>query len=169
MKDGSKVTLDEIDTSILLNMRGPRRIGVLEISRRLGVARGTVQSRLDKMISSGVVLGFGPQVDISRLGYGVTAFTTVEIVQGRIEEVIGPLMEIPEVTEAHTIAGQGDVLVRISAQSNEHLMTLLRQILDSEFVARTSTAISLAEQIPERSFELVGSESQDATGDTGET
>ncbi len=59
------------------------RIGVLEASRRLGVARGTVQARLDRLQSNGVIRGFGPDVDPAALGYPVTAFATLEIKQGQ--------------------------------------------------------------------------------------
>ena len=57
------------------------RIGVLECSRRLRVARGTVQARLDKLIARGVIRGFGPELDPAALGFGVTAFVTLEIRQ----------------------------------------------------------------------------------------
>ena len=58
------------------------RLGVMEASRRLGVARGTVQARLDRLQADGVVCGFGPQLDPTALGYPVTAFATLEIAQG---------------------------------------------------------------------------------------
>ena len=57
------------------------RIGVLECSRRLRVARGTVQARLDRLAERGVIRGNGPDIDPVALGYGVTAFVTLEIRQ----------------------------------------------------------------------------------------
>ena len=57
------------------------RIGVLECSRRLGVARGTVQARLDKLVARGVIRGFGPEIAPAAIGFGVTAFVTLEISQ----------------------------------------------------------------------------------------
>ena len=58
-----------------------RRIGVLEASRRLRVARGTVQARLDRLERDGVVICWAPRISPAALGYGVTAFVTLEIVQ----------------------------------------------------------------------------------------
>ncbi len=149
--------LDRLDARILETLHEEPRIGVLELSRRLGVARGTVQSRLSKMVDRGVVEGFGPDIDLAAIGYAVMAFTTIEVVQGRIAEVIEPLREIPEVLEVHSIAGQGDLLVRLAASSNEHLMDLLERILTIRQVARTSTAIALAGQIPYRTIPMVRS------------
>jgi DNA-binding Lrp family transcriptional regulator len=147
--------IDSLDAGILRLLHDQPRIGVLEMSRRLDVARGTVQARLDKMIDRGVITGFGPDVDLAALGYGVMAFTTIEVVQGRIGDVIEPLQAIPEVLEVHSIAGQGDLLIRLAARSNEHLMDLLERILSIPDIARTSTAIGLARQIPYRTMPLV--------------
>ena len=72
---------DRLDAQLVQLLRDEPRVGVLEASRRLGVARGTVQARLDRMQSRGVITGFGPDIDPVALGYGVTAFVTLEIRQ----------------------------------------------------------------------------------------
>lgn len=147
--------IDDLDSDIIALWRMEPRIGILEMSRRLGVARGTVQSRLDKMIEAGVITGFGPDIDLARIGYDVVGFTTIEVVQGRTDEVIEHLTTIPEVIEAHSIAGQGDLLVRIRAQSNEQLMQVLQRILQSPAVDRASTALALANHIEHRALPLI--------------
>lgn len=147
--------IDDLDARIIALWRDEPRIGILEMSRRLDVARGTVQSRLDKMIERGVITGFGPDVDLSRIGFDVVGFTTIEVVQGRTSEVIEHLTTIPAVVEAHSIAGQGDLLVRIRARSNEQLMQVLQQILQSPAVDRASTAMALANHIEYRTLPLV--------------
>lgn len=147
--------IDPLDRRIIDLFANEPRIGILEASRRLDVARGTVQSRLDKMMDAGVITGFGPDIDLSIIGLGVVGFTTIEVAQGRTDEVIEHLRTIPNVLEAFSIAGQGDLLVRISAGSNEDLMAVLRQILQSPAVDRASTAIGLANHIAYRTLPLV--------------
>lgn len=147
--------LDSLDQQIIELFRTEPRIGVLEISRRLEIARGTVQSRLEKMMASGVICGFGPDIDLSKVGLGVVGFTTIEVAQGRTEEVVAHLMTIPNVLEAHAIAGQGDLLVRLSAGSNEDLMEALTRVLSSPAVDRASTAIGLANHIPYRTAPII--------------
>jgi len=154
--------IDDLDASIIALWRNEPRIGILEMSRRLAVARGTVQSRLDKMIGAGVITGFGPDVDLSRIGFDVVGFTTIEVVQGRTSEVIEHLTTIPAVIEAHSIAGQGDILVRIGARSNEQLMQVLQQILQSPAVDRASTSIALANHIAYRALPLVEQAASDS-------
>ena len=98
--------IDELDGRLLLVLRENPRIGVVEIARRLGVARGTVQARMDKLAARGVITGFGPDVEPARMGYPVLAFVSLEIVQGRLEEAVAGLMKVPEVLEAHGVTGE---------------------------------------------------------------
>jgi DNA-binding Lrp family transcriptional regulator len=62
---------------------------------------------------------------------------------------------VPEVLEVHTIAGQGDLLIRVVARSNEHLFAVLEDVLAHPEISRTSTAIALAEHIGYRTGPLV--------------
>src|SRR3954462_11775352 len=55
--------LDQLDARMLEMLQD--RVGVLEMSRRLGVARGTVQARLDQLIARGAIRGFGPDVQVA--------------------------------------------------------------------------------------------------------
>src|SRR3712207_9155461 len=77
-------SLDELDARILELMTEEPRIGLVEVARRLGVARGTVQSRLAKLTERGAVTGFGAQVEPPRIGYPVLAFLFLGVPPGRL-------------------------------------------------------------------------------------
>jgi DNA-binding Lrp family transcriptional regulator len=141
------MAIDRLDARIIRLFTEEPRIGVLEASRRLGVARGTVQARLDRLHQSGVIHGFGPHVDPAALGYGITAFATLEIRQGRGRDVRAHLASIPELLEMHTITGEGDMLCRIVARSNLDLQHVIDRMVDFEGIVRTSTVIALENPI----------------------
>ena len=126
------------------------RIGVLELSRRLGVARNTAQARLDKLVGSGVIAGFGPDVDLARVGYRVTAYVTLEIAQGRGRDVTDHLASIPQVVEVHRTTGVGDLLCRVVARDNAHLAEVLDEILEVSGIDRTTTALVLDNPVKAR-------------------
>src|SRR5271168_3985942 len=137
--------VDQLDAALIELLAAEPRVGVLEASRRLGVARGTVQARLDRMHDRGVITGYGPEVDPAALGYEVTAFITLEIRQaGGHDPVAERLASIPEVLEAHTITGAGDMLCRVVARSNADLQRVIDAIVTDPGVVRTSTVIALA-------------------------
>ncbi|MFI7021263.1 Lrp/AsnC family transcriptional regulator [Micromonospora sp. NPDC049900] len=158
MNPGQVVQLDALDARLIELLAAEPRIGVLECSRRLQVARGTVQARMDKLVGRGVITGFGPDLGPAALGFTVTSFVTLEISQ-RLghDPVTRHLAAIPEVLEAHTITGSGDVLCRIVARSNTDLQRVIDQIVAYEGITRASTIIALAEQIPYRVLPLVRS------------
>ena len=148
--------VDRLDAALIELLAAEPRVGVLEASRRLGVARGTVQARLDRMHDRGVITGYGPEVDPAALGYEVTAFITLEIRQaGGHDPVAERLTAIPEVLELHTITGAGDMLCRVVARSNADLQRVVDAIVSVEGVVRSSTLISLATQVPYRVLPLV--------------
>ena len=150
--------IDDLDRRLLLLLSEHPHIGVLGASRRLGVARGTVQARLDRLTRSGVIRSFAPAVDPAGLGYPVTAFCTVEIRQGQGHgPVVEHLTASPEVLEAHTVTGSGDLVLRIVARDNADLQRVLDAILDDRHVTRANTLIALAERIPYRTAPLVSS------------
>ena len=148
--------VDGLDAALIELLAAEPRVGVLEASRRLGVARGTVQARLDRLAERGVITGYGPEVDPAALGYEVTAFITLEIRQpGGHDPVAERLAAIPEVLEVHTITGVGDLLCRVVGRSNSDLQRVIDAIVSAEGVVRSSTLISLATQVPYRILPLV--------------
>jgi DNA-binding Lrp family transcriptional regulator len=152
--------MDRLDRNLIELFAAEPRVGVLEASRRLGVARGTVQARLDRLQSSGVVSGWGPDLEPEALGFPVTAFLTLEIRQasganGGHDVVAGHLAGIPEVLEACTITGAGDLWCRVVARSNADLQRVIDAVLADEGIVRSSTVIALATQVPHRVLPLV--------------
>ena len=152
--------MDQLDRTLIELFAAEPRVGVLEASRRLGVARGTVQARLDRLQRTGVVSGWGPQLEPAALDHPVTAFLTLEIRQagsGGHDAVGQHLATIPELLEACTITGPGDMWCRVVARSNADLQRVIDRVLAHDTIVRCSTAIALATQVPHRVLPLLGS------------
>jgi DNA-binding Lrp family transcriptional regulator len=148
--------VDDLDARIVRLFAGEPRVGVLEASRRLGVARGTVQARLDRLSRAGIVRGWGPDLDTEALGFPVMAFATMEIRQGSGHQAVARhLSAIPEVLEAFTITGTGDMWCRVVARSNADLQRVIDRVVAFDGIVRTSTVIALATQIPHRTLPLL--------------
>jgi DNA-binding Lrp family transcriptional regulator len=152
---------DVLDARLIELLSEEPKVGVLEASRRLGVARGTIQARLDRLQRDGVITGFGPDIDPAALGYGVTGFVTLELRQssGR-GQVAERLAGIEEILEAHTITGAGDMLCRVVARTNADLQRVIDAIVAVPGVLRTSTVIALATAVPYRTIPLVRASSR---------
>ncbi|WP_082599803.1 Lrp/AsnC family transcriptional regulator [Nocardioides sp. Soil777] len=150
--------MDDLDRRLIELFATEPRIGVLEASRRLGVARGTAQARLDKLAASGVVTGWGPDLSPEALGFPVMAFLTLEIRQGAGHDAVAThLAGIAEVLEAYTITGAGDMWARVVARSNADLQRVIDRVLAEPGIERCTTVIALATQIPHRVLPLARS------------
>lgn len=151
----SRESTDRLDADLLRKLTEDPRTSVLELARRLGVARGTVQARLDRLLREGV-MSMQPVLDPAALGYPVTAFLTLELHQdtGR-SAVTEQLCDIPEVLEAHTTTGSGDLLVRVVARSNTDLQAVIDRVVAAPAVARTSTVIALQDVVRHRTLALL--------------
>ncbi|HET9733565.1 MAG TPA: Lrp/AsnC ligand binding domain-containing protein, partial [Acidimicrobiales bacterium] len=90
-----------------------------------------------------------------RLGYGVSAFVTIEIAQGRGPAVDEHLAAIPEVVEAYMTTGSADLLCRVVARDNDHLGRLIAAILEVPGITRTTTSLILATRIAPRARHVV--------------
>jgi len=135
--------LDDLDRSLIASIRANPRASLTTIAKIVKVARGTVYSRLDRLERDGVITGYGPELDARAAGFGVLAFCTVEIEQGSHEKTTRAVAEFPEVLEIHTVTGDGDLLLRIVATSNDHLHEVLQAISSIDTVDRTQTQLAL--------------------------
>src|SRR3954451_22406094 len=147
--------VDSLDVDLLEALRAHPRAGDLELSRRTGVARGTVSARLARLEDAGVVTGHAPDAALAAAGFGVQAFVTLEIAQGALDAVRADLAAIPGVLEAYATTGSGDVLCRVAARSHEALQQVLVELGRSPNVVRSTSVIALSVLVPFRTLPLL--------------
>jgi DNA-binding Lrp family transcriptional regulator len=159
-----RTELDALDVALLEALTVHPRVGALELSRLVGVARATVSSRLQRLEDAGVVTGYGPDIDLAAAGFGVQAYVTLEIAQGAIEAVRADLLDVPGVLEAAATTGSGDVLCRVAARSHEALQATLVLLDQSSSVVRSTSVVVLSELVPRRSLPLLRREAAVGAG-----
>jgi DNA-binding Lrp family transcriptional regulator len=147
--------IDELDARLIAELRAHPRLGLLEISRRLGVARGTVQARLRKLEDRGVVTGYGPEVDPAQLGHSIQAFVMLELTQGRLAAAVEALEATPEVLEVDAVSGPQDLICRIAARDTQHLQEIVNSLLAAEGIQRSTSYVVLSRPISPRVQPLV--------------
>ncbi|WP_307860510.1 Lrp/AsnC family transcriptional regulator [Actinokineospora baliensis] len=142
--------VNRLDLRVIRELVANPRVGITELAERLGIARNTAHARVGRLERQGVVGPRGRAVDYTQLGVEVTAFVTVQVAQGRLVTAIEDLTAVPYVLEAHGIAGDGDLLVRVVARNTRHLHEVINAVLSCRGVIRSTTAVAMTEQIPFR-------------------
>jgi DNA-binding Lrp family transcriptional regulator len=148
--------LDATDRRILAALDEDPRVPIMVLAQKLGLARGTVQSRLERMTASGALRPNSSRVLPSALGRGVAASVSAELDQSHLNEAIAALRNIPEVLECHAPAGDTDLLIRVVARSPDDLYRVSEEIRLCPGIVRTSTSMFLREVIPYRTTGLLG-------------
>ncbi|MGA9101348.1 Lrp/AsnC family transcriptional regulator [Aeromicrobium sp.] len=152
--------MDALDVALVEALRAHPRAGDLELSRLTKVARATVQSRLAKMESAGIITGYGPDVDLVAAGHPVLAFATLEIAQGALEAVADELESLPNVLDAYVTSGSADVVCKIAATSHEDLQATLLHISKSGSVVRSTSVIVLSELVHPRVLPMLARDAE---------
>lgn len=147
--------LDRLDLALVAALTESPRIGQLELSRRLKVARATVQARLQRLESAGVITGYGPDIDLDAAGQPVSAFVSLEIAQGALDELTAELEQIPNVVEAYATTGEGDVLCKLAAPSHAALQETLLRLTRTPLVVRSTSVVVLSTVVPRRVLPLL--------------
>jgi len=149
------MSIDRLDARLIATLREFPRVGLLEVARKLGVARGTVQARLAKLEARGVITGHGPEVDAEAMGYKITAFVLIELAQGELATAVEAMDAIPELLEADAISGPHDLVCRVVARDTEHLQEILNRLLAEPAIRHCTSYIVLSRQVPPRIAPLV--------------
>lgn len=147
--------LDDIDRRLLLELDEDPRMTVLLLAQRTGLARGTIQARLERYRTGGVLRRHSTTVRPDALGYGLAGNVSAELDQHRLDEAIRALARIPEVLECHAPAGETDLVIRVVARDPDDLYRVAEDIRLCPGILRTSTSVYLREVIGYRTRPLL--------------
>lgn len=149
--------LDRLDAQLIQLLTDSPMLPAMECARRLGVARGTVTSRLSRLQDNGVIEAIVPRIQPAGFEYQLVAFCSVEINQkfGH-ERVTGALARsIPEIMDMYTVTGDFDLQLRVVSRNASELQDVFDRIAQVPGVARTSSALALREHFQGRTLPLV--------------
>ena len=148
-QQNDKQQLDSLDKNILNALIKDARTPYAELGKRFKVSPATIHVRIEKMKSSGIVIGTKLNVDPKQLGYDVCCFIGINLKSaGDYPEVIRQLEEINEVVEAYYTTGNYSIFIKIMCRSIDDLQWLLIDKIQSiEKIRATETLISLQNPI----------------------
>lgn len=139
------MNLDETDHRLLALLRQDGRMSTTLLARHLGVSRGTVQNRIDRLREGGVLLGFTIRLRGDTQTAGVRAAMSIGLRSSDARAVVAALRRMPAVARLHSTNGQWDLIAEILAPDLAALDAVLVEIRALGSVANTETSILLRE------------------------
>lgn len=145
--NNDNLELDRFDRAILRVLAAEGRLSITELARRIGLSKSPTQARLRRLESEGVITGYRALVDPIRLGLDHVSFVELRLHDTReaaLAEFNAAVRQIPEVEQAHLIAGNFDYLLKIRTQSMaDYRRVLAEHISTLPHVANSSTYVAM--------------------------
>lgn len=138
------IDLDDTDRRLIQLLRSDARLPAATLAKHLGVSRGTVQNRIERLRSAGILLGFTVRLRGDVGSAAVRAITTVEVRSADTKSVLAALKRMPDVGEIHSTNGRWDLVIEINAASLEGLDKVLAEIRGQRAITHSETSILLS-------------------------
>jgi DNA-binding Lrp family transcriptional regulator len=139
--------LDDKDLNLIALLRSNARMPVVNLARHLGVSRATVQNRINKLETEGVILGYTVKLSPDAESHPVRLFMNISVGAKNEPAVIKRLRGYPEVIAIHHTTGHWDVIADIRAQTLPSLNSIMGEIRLIEGILQTETNLLLDSQL----------------------
>jgi len=136
--------LDEIDRALLGLLAADAREPAASLARKLGIARSTLQDRIERLERDGVIAGYTLRLGADAAGDLITAYVMLSVNPKLSDRVVRALRAIPELRALHAVSGQYDLLARICAETTRRIDEILDRIGHVQGVERTTSSIVLS-------------------------
>lgn len=137
-------TLDDLDRRLLAALRANGREPVASLARTLGVTRATVTARLDRLVSTGTIIGFSVKVREGRDPDSIRAISLIEVTGRSTDAAIRQLRGLPGIDTLHTTNGGWDLVAELRTDTLANFDRLLASIRSIDGVVNTETSLLLS-------------------------
>lgn len=135
--------LDEVDVRILRALNQDARKSYREIAKESGYALSTVSGRIKRLEDAGVIQGYAPILDPTRLGFDLVVIVGVKIASGRLLEAQKRIGKLARVYAVYDTTGDWDSMILARFRDREELNAFIKELLTLPYVERTGTQLVL--------------------------
>lgn len=139
--------LDDTDRKLLTILATNARMPVARLAQKIGLARTTVQARLDRLEQTGVIAGYTVRLsDNARRGL-IRATVLISLTPVAQAAVLSQLRQLTPVERVHTTSGRFDLACEVATTSTLELDQILDRIGEIEGVQTMESLIHLSTRI----------------------
>lgn len=136
--------MDGTDQRLIALLRENARTSVAQLAKQLGVSRGTVQNRIDRLVEQRIVLGFTVRTTPEAEPQRVRAMMMISVEGDRSDAILTALRGYPQVRALHSTNGRWDIVAELGTDSLEAFDQALRSIRTIKGVANSETSLLLS-------------------------
>jgi Lrp/AsnC family transcriptional regulator for asnA, asnC and gidA len=134
--------MEDIDLKIIRALEEDSRVSLHKLANKIGSTISIVQRRIKNLELTGLIEGYSPLIDTTKLGYDVTAIIMLQIESGHLNEVENEIAKDGDVLSVYEITGDFDAVAFTKFKDNSSLNVFLKNLLAIRFIKRTVTMIA---------------------------
>jgi DNA-binding Lrp family transcriptional regulator len=140
--------LDDVDRAMLAELSTDGRLAVRALAERLHISRTNAYARLERLMTEGVITGFGARIDPRRAGLGTSAYIMVTVEQTSWRTMATDLHAIPYVDHVALVGGDFDILLLVRTPDNTTLRDVVLERLQALEGVRSTRTWLIFEELP---------------------
>ena len=122
--------IDRYNRRILMELQYDGRVSYTELGKKVGLTGPAVKERVQKLEEAGIIKGYRVKLDLSKIGYTMTAIINFKMNPGSIRKFIEQLATIPEVIEVNRITGGDNMIIKVALKETRHLEKLINRFIE---------------------------------------
>ena len=138
--------LDAEDKKILRELQSDATRSIERIALKIGLAKTTVWNRMQKLMQSGTILRQAAILDAQKIGLNETFFVSIRTSnhdKDWLDQFRATIEEMPQITEAHRLAGTLDYLLKVQVPSTEAFDIFYKQLVSRISIHDVSSSLSM--------------------------
>lgn len=136
--------MDDTDHRLLALLRDNARLPVATLAKNLGVSRGTVQNRINRLIGRGTIQGFTVRARPQDQAPRIRAIMMIEVEGERTDRIVTALRGHPEISAIHTTNGRWDMVLELNTDTLEAFDKVLHRIRQINGISASETSLLLS-------------------------
>ena len=136
--------MDDLDHRLIAALRTNARASLSDLSKQLGVSRGTVQNRLNRLVENDVILGFTVRLKSGEASDRIRAIMMIEVSGKSTRRVVQALRGLPQIHALHSTNGAFDLIAEVDVANLAEFDRLLSAVRSIDGIERSETSLLLA-------------------------
>ena len=146
--------LDDINLSILAELRGNGRISMAALAERVGISRASAYNRVEQMTSAGVIVGFTARVDPTLVGLDVCALVFVTVHPQRWLPFREAILQMPEVEYCSITTGEHDAMLIIRSVDIPGVHDFVTGVIAGRPEVKSLVSVVVLDEVVRKAFLL---------------
>ena len=135
--------LDPVDLQIIRALEEDSRVSLRKLALKLALTPNILHNRIKNLEKEGIIRGYVPIVDATKMGYSLTAIIMIQVEGGHLREIENEIAKESNVLSVYDITGEFDAVVFAKFRDNASLNSFLKKLLSERFIKRTATLVAL--------------------------